>query len=82
MLIEGALTALTTVTPRQAKWRIPATAHIAFKRTGLTLALVALTSTRLIAITRITTAHAEDAEVLHPTERRELITAFMGGWIT
>ena len=82
MLIEGALAALPAIATRQAKWRIPATAHIAFKRTGLALALIALTSTRLVAITRITTAHAEDAEVLHPAEGRELVAPFMGDWIT
>ena len=64
VLIQGALTALTTISARQAEWRITATAHIAFESTRLALALVALPSTRLVAVTGVATAYAEDAKFL------------------
>ncbi|MEC8019190.1 MAG: hypothetical protein VX160_09525, partial [Actinomycetota bacterium] len=64
MLIQGALTALTSISARQAEWCVSATAHIAFKSTRLALTLFALLSTRLVAITGVTTAYAEDAKLL------------------
>jgi hypothetical protein len=82
LVIAGALGTFPTLTAGPTKGCISATSGVALKEAGLTLALVALTQARLSTIGRIPTAYTENAELLHRTERRELITSLVGSRVT